>query len=79
MKKLLRREKKEMRRKTLEKIREQGGASSKLFWSDLGKKQKEEKEHTKIEKQNRTSCRKPGGSGRRASKALGGVGKQERE
>ena len=37
VKKLLRREK-EMRRKTLENIREQGGASSKLFWSDRGKR-----------------------------------------
>ena len=35
MKKLLKREKKEMRRKTLKKIREQGGASSKVLWSDL--------------------------------------------
>ena len=34
------RNKKEMRRKTLEKIREQGGASSKLFWSDLGKRKR---------------------------------------
>ena len=41
VKKLLRRERKEMRRKTLKKIREQGGASSKLFWSDLvGRKRK---------------------------------------
>ena len=40
VKKLLRREKKEMKRKTLENIREQGGSSSKLFWSDLGKRKR---------------------------------------
>ena len=29
-----------MRRKTSEKIREQGGASSKLFWSNLGERKR---------------------------------------
>ena len=43
VKKLLRREKKELRRKTLRKIREQGGASSKLFWSDLVRRKKKGK------------------------------------
>ena len=32
-----------MRRKTLRKIREQGGASSKLFWSDLVRRKRKGK------------------------------------
>ena len=35
-----------MRRKTLKKIREQGGASSKLFWSDLLVKRKRKRRST---------------------------------
>ena len=35
MKKLIRKEKKEMRKRTLRKIKEQGRPSCKLFWSDL--------------------------------------------
>ena len=43
VKKLLRRERKELRRKILKKIREQGGASSKLFWSDLVRRKRKGK------------------------------------
>lgn len=35
VKKLIRKEKKEMRKRVLEKIKEQGGPSCKLFWADL--------------------------------------------
>ena len=38
-----------------------------------------EKDHTKIEEQDGMSSRKPGGSGRGISQALGGVGKKARE
>ena len=41
VKKLIRREKKELRKRTAKKIREQSGTSCKLFWSDLkGRKKK---------------------------------------
>ena len=72
VKKLLRKEK-EMRRKTLEKIREQGGASSKLFWSDLVKIKRKRRSIPRL----KSKMGRVGGSGRRASQALGGVGKQE--
>ena len=71
VKKLLRREKKELRRKT--KIREQGGASSKLFWSDLDKRKRKRRNIPRL----KSKMGRVGGSGRRASQALGGVGKHE--
>ena len=38
---LIREEKNRMRKETLEKIKKQGGASSKLFWADLKGKKKQ--------------------------------------
>ena len=72
VKKLLRWEE-ELRRKTLKKIREQGGASSKLFWSDLGKTKRKRRNIPRL----KSKMGRVGGSGRKASQALGGVGKQE--
>ena len=42
MKKQIRKEK-ELRRKTLKKIREQGGPSCKLFWSDISRRKRKRK------------------------------------
>ena len=41
VKRLIRLEKKRMRKATIERIREQGGTSSKLFWADLKGKKKQ--------------------------------------
>ncbi len=43
VKKVIRKEKKENRKRTLDKIKEQGGPSCKLFWSDLRGKKKRPK------------------------------------
>ena len=41
MKRLIRLEKKRLRKATMERIREQGGISYKLFWADLKGKKKQ--------------------------------------
>ena len=41
MKRLIRLEKKRLRKATIERIREQGGTSCKLFWADLKGKEKQ--------------------------------------
>ena len=79
MKKLLRREKKEMMRKTLKKIENRGepavNYSGQIWLEEKGR----EGAYQDCKEQDGTSSRKPGGSGRGTSQALGGVEKKERE
>ena len=54
MKKVIRKEKKKNRKNKLQKIKEQGGPSCKLFWSTLAR-EKEKPEDHKDEREGRSS------------------------